>query len=343
MKVIKAGKLIDGKGGNAVKNPVIFIKDSKIDSISTGDKVTIPAGSEIIDLSNKTVLPGLIDSHLHYCINGELSLENFLLRELTPFRAIRAAEYAKRDLLAGFTTVRAVGDPGFIDVALKQAIEAGYAVGPRVMTSGHMLSITGGRDNFPQEVSYSDHIWVECDGPDGVAKAARAQLKYGVDWIKLGVTGAVSAGGGLPGAQQLTEEEMKAAVSCARMYGKKVSGHAHSAEGIKAAIRSGVDSIEHGLLIDEEALHMMIENGTYWVPTFAPIYYILEYGVEKGIPQSMVDRTQHVADNHRKWYRKALELGVKIVMGTDIGMPFNYHGKNAIEVGLMVKYGMRFH
>lgn len=339
-KVIKAGKLIDGKGGNPIENPLIFIEDNKITSISREGEATIPYDTEVIDLSSKTILPGLIDSHIHYCLNGETNSEQLMLKESTPFQAIRATEYAKRDLMAGFTTVRAVGDRGFIDVALKQAIASGYAIGPRVMTSGHMLTTSGGRDGYPIEVKYSDAMWLECDGPDGVAKAARMQLKYDVDWIKLGVTGAVTMGSGLPGAQQFTEAEMRSAVECAAMYGKKVSGHAHSAEGVKAAVRAGVASIEHGCLIDEEALHMMVKNGTYWVPTFAPVHNILEYGVEKGIPQSMVDRTIPVAENHKKMFKKGLELGVKVVMGTDVGMPFNFHGDSAKEITLLVANGM---
>jgi imidazolonepropionase-like amidohydrolase len=339
-KVIKAGKLIDGKGGIPILNPLVFIEDNKITSISKAGEVSIPSDTELIDLGVKTILPGLIDSHIHYCLNGETNTEQMMLKESTPYQAIRAAEYAKRDLMAGFTTVRAVGDRGFIDVALKQAINAGYAIGPRVMTSGHMLTTTGGRDGFPIEVSYSDAMWVECDGPDGVARAARMQLKYDVDWVKLGVTGAVTLGSGLPGAQQFTEAEMRSAVECAAMYGKKVSGHAHSAAGVMAAIKAGVASIEHGLLINEEALQMMVDNGTYWVPTFAPVHNILEYGVARGIPQSMVDRTTPIADNHKKMFKRGLELGVKIVMGTDVGMPYNFHGDSANEIVLMVTNGM---
>lgn len=339
-KIIKARWMIDGQSSKVIDNPIIFIQGNKIESLLDTIDEPIPDDIEIIDLGDMTILPGLIDSHIHYCLNGETSSEQLILKELTPFQAIRAAEYSRRDLMAGFTTVRAVGDRGFIDVALKQAINAGYAIGPRVMTSGHMLTITGGRDNYPEEVTYTNAMWMECDGEAGVAKAARMQLKHDVDWIKLGVTGAVTMGSGLPGAQQFTEAEMRSAVECAQLYGKKVSGHAHSAAGVKSAIRAGVASIEHGLLIDEEALHMMVDNGTYWVPTFAPVHNILEYGVERGIPKSMVERTLPIADNHKKMFKKGLELGVKIVMGTDVGMPYNFHGDSSLEIELMVRNGM---
>ena len=340
LKAIKAGILIDGTGQKTEDNMLIIIEDNIIKSIKNYNDEDIPEEGIFFNLEDKTVLPGLIDSHIHLALNGETNFSNLMLKELIPYQAIRATEYAKRDLNGGFTTIRAVGDKGFIDVALRQAIEKGYVVGPRIIASGHMLSISGGRDNFPPEISYDDNLWAECDGPDGVAKAARLQLKYDVDWIKLGVTGAVTAGGGLPGAQQFTEEEIRSAVKCAEMYGKKVSGHAHGAEGVKAALRAGVDSIEHGLLIDEEALHMLVEKNAYWVPTFIPIHNILKYGVENGIPQSMIDRTINISENHKAKFRKALELGVKIVMGTDTGMPFTYHGENAVEIVLMVENGM---
>ncbi len=340
LKAIKAGMLIDGTGQTPDENMLIMIEDNIIKSIKKYNDEDIPENAVFFNLEDKTVLPGLIDSHVHLALNGETSFDTLMLKELIPYQAIRATEYARRDLYGGFTTIRAVGDKGFIDVALRQAIEKGYIVGPRVIASGHMLSITGGRDNYPPEISYADNLWAECDGPDGVAKAARLQLKYDVDWIKLGVTGAVTAGGGLPGAQQFTEEEIRSAVKCAEMYGKKVSGHAHSAEGVKAALRAGVDSIEHGLLIDEESLHMFVEKGAYWVPTFIPIHNILKHGVENGIPESMVNRTIDVSENHKDKFKKALELGVKIVMGTDSGMPFTYHGENAVEIELMVENGM---
>jgi imidazolonepropionase-like amidohydrolase len=340
LKAIKVGLLIDGSSKTPQENMLIIIENNIIKSIKKFSKENLPADAEIINLENKTLLPGLIDSHIHLALNGETSFDTLMLKELIPYQAIRATEYVKRDLMNGFTTIRAVGDKGFIDVALRQAIEKGFVTGPRILASGHMLSISGGRDNYPPEISYEDNLWTECDGPDEVAKAARLQLKYDVDWIKLGVTGAVTAGGGLPGAQQFTEEEIRAAVKCAEMYGKKVSGHAHSAAGVKAALRAGVHSIEHGLLIDEEALHMMVEKEAYWVPTFVPIHNILKYGVEKGIPQSMIDRTINVSDNHKAMFKKALELGVKIVMGTDSGMPFTYHGENAVEIELMVNNGM---
>lgn len=341
LKAIKVGLLIDGSSKTPQENMLIIIENNIIKSIKKFSKENLPADAEIFNLENKTLLPGLIDSHIHLALNGETSFDTLMLKELIPYQAIRATEYVKRDLMNGFTTIRAVGDKGFIDVALRQAIEKGFVTGPRILASGHMLSISGGRDNYPPEISYEDNLWAECDGPAEVAKAARLQLKYDVDWIKLGVTGAVTAGGGLPGAQQLTEEEIRAAVECAEMYGKKVSGHAHGAAGVKAALRAGVHSIEHGLLIDEEALHMMVEKEAYWVPTFVPIHNILKYGVENGIPQSMIDRTINISDNHKSMFKKALDLGVKIVMGTDVGMPFTYHGENAAEIELMVNNGMK--
>ena len=338
-KAFTADLLIDGTGSPPIREGAVVLEGDRI--VAVGPRRTvIPEDAEVRDFPGCTLLPGLADCHLHLGLNGEGSFELGMLKELTSFSAIRAAEYAARDLRAGFTTIRALADKGFIDVGLARAVEEGYVEGPRILSSGHMLTISGGRDSFAPEVSFSDNLFVECDGVEGVARAARLQLKYGVDWIKLGVTGAVSAGEGLPGAQQFSEEEMRAAVTCAHRYGKKVSGHAHGADGIKAAIRAGVDSIEHGWLADEEAVEMMAAAGIYWVPTLAPLHFNLLHGTEGGIPGSVVERTRVVQDNMLRMFELGLRRGVPMVMGTDVGMPYNYHGKNAVEFRLMVEAGM---
>ncbi len=338
-KAFCADLLIDGTGSPPIRDGAVVFEDDRI--LAVGPRRTVvPEDAEVRDFPGCTLLPGLADSHLHLGLNGEGSFELGMLKDLTSFSAIRAGEYAARDLRAGFTTIRALADKGFIDVGLARAVEEGYVEGPRVLSSGHMLTISGGRDSFTPEVAFSDNLFVECDGVEGVARAARLQLKYGVDWIKLGVTGAVSAGEGLPGAQQFSEEEMRAAVTCAHRYGKRVSGHAHGADGIKAAIRAGVDSIEHGWLADEEAVEMMAATGTYWVPTLAPLHFNLLHGSDGGIPASVVERTRVVHDNMLRMFDLGLRRGVSVVMGTDVGMPYNYHGRNAVEFRLMVEAGM---
>ncbi len=336
IQYIKAARLIDGSGGKVIENPVVVIKGERISEVRS-DTDSAPSDGIILDLGSKTLLPGLIDCHLHYGIDPKGNIETDMLRKSIPFLAIQGASFAKDDLYAGITTVRAAGDKGFLDVAMKEAVNKGIIEGPRMAVSGHMLTITGGRDNLPPEVSYSESLWKECDGADGVRKAAREQLKYGVDWIKLGASGAVSAGGGLPGGQQFTLEEIRAAVECAKMYGKKTFAHAHSAATIKACVAAGVDSIEHGLLIDEEAVRMMADKGVYWCLTNAPIENILNLGVEKGIPASMVERTKGFREEQLRMIRKGRELGIKFVMGTDSGMPFVYHGENPKELEYMVR------
>jgi imidazolonepropionase-like amidohydrolase len=339
-RVIKASRLIDGRGTAPVENPIIIIEEDKIEKVITSKQIRIPDDAEFIDLSEMTILPGLMDCHLHLTINGETSYEESTLKELVAFQAIRASEYARRDLMAGFTTIRNMGDKGFIGVGLKQAIAAGYVPGPRVAACGHVLTITGGRDRYVPGVSVSDAQTVICDGPSEMLKAVRTELKYDIDWIKLGVTGGFSTGIATPGIQQLTEEEMKVAVEAARRYGKRVAGHAHGAAGIKAAVKAGLNSIEHGGFIDEEAIEMMARNGTCWIPTFSSVHHILKHGEQAGIPHWVVERAKAVRDNHLESFSKAIQFGVKIVFGTDIGMPFNYHGNNAREFARMVEAGM---
>ncbi|MFO7941651.1 MAG: amidohydrolase family protein [Bacillota bacterium] len=339
MRALTADRLIDGESSTPLQDGAVVYDGDRIVAVGPRDEVVEP-GMEVHDFPGCTLLPGLADCHLHLSLDGEGSFELGMLKDLTSLTAIRATEYVLRDLTAGFTSIRACADKGFIDVGLARAIDLGYVMGPRVFSSGHMLTVTGGRDSFIPGVSFADNLFEECDGVEGTARAARRQLKYGVDWVKLGVTGAVSAGEGLPGAQQFSEEEMRAAVECAHRYGKKVAGHAHGADGIKAAVRAGVDSIEHGWLADREAVEMMVSAGTYWVPTLAPLHFNLLHGTEGGIPESVVERTRSVQENMLQMFQLGMELGANFVMGTDVGMPFNYHGGNAVELRLMVEAGM---
>ncbi len=339
LRALVADLLIDGTAAEPVKAGALTYDSGSIVDVGPVDEI-VREGIEVRHFPGGTILPGLTDSHLHLGLDGEGSFEMGMLKDLTSYAAIRAYEYARRDLHSGFTTIRAMADKGFIDVGLQRAIRDGLVKGPRIISSGHMLCITGGRDSYVPGVSFSDNLFEECDGIDGVTRAARRQVKYGVDWIKLGVTGAVSAGEGPPGVQQLTEAEIRAAVVVAHGQGKKVAAHAHGAAGIKAAVRAGVDSIEHGWLADREAVDMMAAAGTYWVPTLAPLHLILLHGVEGGIPPSVVERTRRVQHNMYEVFSYGLRCGVPMVMGTDVGMPYNRHGENAVEFDLMVKAGM---
>jgi imidazolonepropionase-like amidohydrolase len=234
-----------------------------------------------------------------------------------------------------------MGEVGYIDVAVKKAIQKGLIVGPRLMVSGHGLSITGGHgdSHLAPEIVVTSKVGV-VDSPDEARKAAREQLKHGADVLKLCATGGVMSEGTEPGAQQLSYEEMKAAIDEFKKLGKTSAAHAQGTQGIKEAIRAGISSIEHGFYLDAEAIQMMIDKGVYMVPTLVAVYGIVTHGVEAGIPEYAVNKARKAQEDHLDSFRRAKAAGVKIAMGTDAGTPFNYHGKNAFELELLVKAGM---
>ncbi len=344
-KLITARRVITGKNDQVIDHGAILVEGNKITWVGARADYQGQGPVEQIDLGDQTLLPGLIDLHVHLGLNGEPNMEPILTKELVPYLTVKASTYLQKDLAAGVTTLRTMGDKGFLDVGLKQAIRQGFLTGPRLAVSGHMLTITGGRDAFVPglEFNNADSMFAVFDGPSEAARATREQLKYSVDWIKVAVTGAVTAGDGIPGAQQPTFDELKAIVACAELYGVKVSGHAHGARGVKEAVAAGFDTIEHAMLIDEEGVNMMAEQGTVLIPTLAPVHSIVEHGIEAGIPRQIVDRAQAGMERHLESFRMAREGGVRIAMGTDSGMPFVYHGKNGLELELMVKAGMGEH
>jgi len=341
-KVIKCGRLIDGTGGEPISRALVVIEGDRIAAVGREGEVTLPAQAQEIDLSGKTVLPGMIDTHLHIMGNGAPATELQNLKELTPYKALKALRHAQADLEAGFTTLRDVGAPGFIDVAVKKAIEAGLYAGPRLQVAGPILSTTGGHgdSHLAPEVQFATGTGAVVDSPDAARKAARVNLKYGADLIKVSATGGVLSDGDEPGAQQLSYEEMKAAIDEAKKVGKRSASHAQGTKGIKEAIRAGVTSIDHGCFLDDEAIRMMLEHGCYLVPTLCAPWHIAKNGVEAGIPEYGVRKTKVVMESHWASFRAALQAGVKIAMGTDAATPFNYHGKNAFELQLMVEAGM---
>ncbi len=226
---------------------------------------------------------------------------------------------------------------------MKKAIDGGLYEGPRMQVSGPIISITGGHgdSHLAPEVIVDPDIRAVVDSPDEARKAARKHLKYGVDLIKMAATGGVLSDGTEPGAQQLSYEEMKAAIDEAKKLGKNSAAHAQGTRGIKEAIRAGITSIEHGCFLDDEAIAMMLENGTYLVPTLCAPHHIAEHGIEGGIPEYGVRKTRQVMGSHVQSFKDAYKAGVKIAMGTDAATPFNYHGKNAFELQLMVEAGMK--
>lgn len=342
---IRAGRLFDGTGDKIRENVVIVVQDERIQSVSPAGSVSIPAGAAVIDLSRATVLPGLIDCHTHLGSRADRYDEIYFFKD-TPFQsAFAAVVHARKTLEAGFTSVRDVGSLPFLAVDLRNSINEGLIPGPRIVASGPGISITGGHgdlNNFSPQTRVSmfpdERDFQIADGVDQVRHVVRAQVKYGVDVIKILATGGVLSKGDSPGAPQFTFEELKAAAEEAHMAGRKIAAHAHGTQGIKNAILAGIDSIEHASLIDEEGIRLAKEHGTYLVMDIYNDDYILGKAIEFGLPQENVAKEKQVGRLQRENFQKAVAAGAKMAFGTDAGV--YPHGDNAKQFYYMVKFGM---
>jgi imidazolonepropionase-like amidohydrolase len=335
--VIRTGRVVDGTSNRPILQALIVIENDRI--VAVGPDVPIPAGAHTIDLSAYTVLPGLIDAHTHICFAPQDGKDPVLNKSI-PFRAIEGAAAARDDLDAGFTTLRDTDAEGArdADVAVRDAINLGLIPGPRMLVSGMAISITGGHMNLfglapaidtglPQVADIAD------SNPDLIA-AVRRQVKDGADWIKLYATGSLRHVdlATLEPLAQFDEAQVKMVVEEARRWRRDVAAHAYGGEGARAAVLGGVRSIEHGILLDEATIKLMAERGTFFTPTlsnFTPTQALMGY------PDAIV---KQIMARHRAAFQKAMQLGVKIVFGTDAGRV--KHGTNAGEFALMVDYGM---
>ncbi|MDP2577405.1 MAG: amidohydrolase family protein [Candidatus Palauibacterales bacterium] len=338
---VRAGTLIDGTGRRPVSDVVIVIRGDRIEAIGPG--VPVPAGATVIDLTQFTVLPGLIDSHVHLPGRyiGEGDWQNAAVRDLPQEGAIRGVRNARLTLEAGFTTVRNVGADDFSDVALRNMIDEGVVPGPRMLVAAHALGITGGHcDTNGYEPGLFDPTIRRgiANGPAEVRATVRYQIKYGADVIKTCATGGVLSEGDAVGVQQYNADELRAMVEEAGKLERKVAAHAHGNEGIKVAVIAGVASIEHGSTLDEEAIALMKEHGTYLVPTLMAGYAV-EQQVRDGILEGpRAEKALYIAPIMRRSFRMAVEAGVLVAFGTDAGVfP---HGTNGGEFALMVENGM---
>jgi imidazolonepropionase-like amidohydrolase len=342
--VLKAARMFDGRTDSTVASAVVVVEGGKIKAAGSG--LAVPAGARVIDLGNATLLPGFIDAHVH--LTGESSDDWYRsavegLRRTVPEKAIRATDFARRTLMAGFTTVRNVGAEDYIDVGMRNTIDAGVVPGPRMLVATAALGARGGHCDstgfpyllFGKESGLAEGI---ASGADAFRDAVRFEVKYGADVIKVCATGGVLSLSDEVDTPQLTQAEMDAIVDEAHRLRKKTAAHAHGAEGARVAIRAGIDSIEHGSFLDDEALRMMKERGTYFVPTLMAGEYAGGRKATRTYPPEIAAKAKAALEARSTAFRNALRMGVKIAFGTDSAV--SPHGRNAEEFALLVEHGM---
>jgi imidazolonepropionase-like amidohydrolase len=317
---LRAARLVDGVAERLRTDAVVVVEGERIAAVG-GSELLAP-GLEVIDLGDVTLMPGLIDAHSHPMIwSDDYQVEH--LKRSSAYKALRGLANVQACLRAGWTTLRITGDADVAYAAtdLRQAIDEGLFVGPRLTGAAHYLSITGGGGdvNFlAPEVEARADGWI-VDGPEEMRKAVREEIKHGSDWIKLLVTGAFMSAGDRPEDVHFSEEEVRMAVEEAARHGVPVMAHAHAAAGIKLAVRAGARSIEHGTFLDDEAIRLMVERGTWLVPTLYIGDYYIEQGSPTGYQDKMIELSRKYRDQHYAWVGKAIHAGVKIGVGSDFG------------------------
>lgn len=339
--LIYNGTLIDGNGGESAPNTAVLIQNNEIIEVGTENSINMPQ-KEIkkIDAHGMFILPGFIDTHVHVMANG-FKLEDTMYDPLS-FYFYKGVDNLKKTINAGVTTVR---DAGLADIGVKMAIDEGLIIGPRLLISVMPLSTSGGHfdlklnSGFDMRISYPGFPENVCDGKEEVRKRVREILRSGADFIKVCVTGGVMSANDGPEDVQFTVEELKVMIQEGKYHGNvKIMVHAHGAEGIKNALKAGVHSIEHGSCLDDESINMMINQGTYLVPTFVVMKYNKKFAEEGNLPEYSIKQAIEIVEIHEKSIKKAYEAGVKIVMGTDCGVV--PHGLNLEELGLLCDIGM---
>ncbi len=328
--IFRNGKIITGTG-EIFKKGLVVLAGPIIDYVGPEKRLRTSKNDQIIDLMGNTILPGLIDCHVHLCMDGSPDSMVSLLKESIPILTLKTAHHVRLTLEAGLTTVRDMGGRDYVDISIRDGIRSGLLPGPRMICSGKMICMTGG---------YGWPYSREADGPEEVRKAVREQIKAGADVIKLMATGGILTKGVDPGAAQLSLEELRAGVEEARKADRRTATHAQGKEGIKNSLRAGIDSIEHGISLDDEAIALMLESKAFLVPTLSPPERIVGEGVKAGIPSSLIERARSAMKRHLDSVVKAYKMKIPIAMGTDAGTPLNRHGENLKELELLVKMGM---
>ena len=336
--VIKADALVDVNNSKVLDNPIVIIENNVIQYVGTQGSKTLPNNATVLDLSGHTLLPGLMDMHVH--LTSDSNVHGYRrLKISTPRSAITGVKNARSTLMAGFTTVRNVGAPGYADVALRDAINDGDVLGPRMYVSGPSIGVTGGHcDNNLLPFEYEAKSEGVADGPWAVRTKVRQNIKYGADVIKFCATGGVLSKGTKVGAQQFSFEEMQALITEAHLRGLTVAAHAHGTDGIKDAIRAGVDSVEHASFLDEEAIVLAKKMGTYLSMDIYVTEYILGEGEKAGILEESLAKERTVGKRQRNSFTTAYKAGVKMIFGSDAGV--YPHGDNARQLTRMVRFGM---
>lgn len=325
---IKNVRVINGLGECFEKADVLF--DEKILKIS---ETPIEEGEQVIDGQGYTLIPGLIEAHAHLAMDASMNPFAVIAKDSEAATGIKAYLDGIRFIEHGVTTIRNMGTKFDVDIEYRDMVKSGMVKGPRVLASGMLLTMTGG---------HGHGIGIECDNPDEARKAARLQIKKGADVIKLIATGGVLTPGSEIGAPQMSEEDMRAACVEAKLQGRTTGAHCIGVSGIKNAIRAGVTSVEHGYYVDDEAIELMLEHGTYFVPTVCAPLSMVRYGkdLEDEFVQTSIKKILPLAENHKKVFKKALAAGVPIVAGTDQGTPHNFPGNLIYELEKFVEYGM---
>ena len=324
----RAARVFDGVSEQAVENGAVVVEDGRIASV--GEARALPPGVEVVDLGNVTLLPGLIDAHVHLVWSASAEPHEVVERESRALTTLRCAANAALHLGAGVTSVRDVGATDGLSIDIARAVELGVISGPRVVAAGRAIAMTGGHGWF---------IGREADGVEAVRHAVRSELKAGAECIKLMASGGVYGHAEEPGSPQLTVEELRAGVAEAHKAGRKVAAHAYSAEAINNALSAGVDSIEHGSFLDRATAERMREQGTYLVPTLSVYQAMSDRGPELGSPDYIQRKTAEVLMASREAFRLALETGVPLAAGTDCGAPGHPHGTLPEELRVMVDAG----
>lgn len=329
--MIRNVTLLDGTGQEPVSDQTVVVEGQRIAWVGPTEHAPAVAEEAIVDGSGHTLMPGLINCHVHLCSDGAPDLMAQVLADTVPLATLRGARAALLSLQSGVTTVRDCGAASGIAIELAKAIELGQIPGPRVKAAGRVITMTGGHGHF---------MGREADGRDAVRTATRAEIKGGAHFIKVMSTGGVLTPGVAPTQTALLPEELDVVAQEAHNAGRRVATHAIGNAGIKNALRAGIDSIEHGFYLDDEALDLAVAKGAFLVPTLLAIRQIIQNGVEGGIPTWVVEKAEKEAQQQRESFKAAVKSGMKIAAGTDAGTPFNRHDDMAMEMALMVDYGL---